>query len=415
MWGLVDLCSMSSAMVRRLPSRVQGLEGDVAPDEARQALEGLRILDLSGGIAGPLGVQMLAEHGADVLKIEPPSGRSDRSTPASRTYNRSRRNVTIDLDCDEGAALFSELCASADVVVEAFSTATRARFGLGAETLGAAHPHLVICSIPAWPTGSRFQDLPGWEALVHARSGQQFENTAFRPGPVFLGSAVASYGAAMLVPTAIMSALLARDRTGTGQHVEVSLFQGVLSLTTQIWNWTDEGQFFLAKTVPPGVHQESIFECRDGQWIHAATMNGLTPSRSEASVLGIEEIDPMTLYSLEPAERATYQATKRAAFLQWDRDELVAAYRQANLGAEPIVPPHERFDHPQLAATGSLVEVVDPEIGPTTQMGPYVFLSATPGSVKGPQPSLGAHTDEVLAELGRSLDQIAALREKGVV
>ena len=387
----------------------------MAPDESGQALAGLRILDLSGGIAGPLGVQMLAEHGADVLKIEPPGGRSDRSSPASRTYNRSRRNVTVELETDEGREIFSELCATADVVVESFSTATRARFGLGAEALGAAHPHLVICSIPAWPTGSRFEELPGWEALIHARSGQQLENTGFRPGPVFLGSAVASYGAAMLVPTAIMSALLARDRTGAGQRVEVSLFQGVLSLTTQIWNLTDEGQFFLAKTVPPSVHQESIFECRDGRWIHAATMNGLSPLRSEASVLGIEEIDPATLYAMDPAERAEYQASKRAAFLRWDRDELVAAYRQANLGAEPIVAPHERFEHPQLRATGSVVEVVDPEVGRTTQMGPYVFLSATPGSVKDPQPLLGAHTDEVLAELGRSPEQIAALRERGVV
>ena len=128
-----------------------------------------------------------------------------------------------------------------------------------------------------------------------------------------------------------------------------------------------------------------------------------------------EEIDPATLYAMDPAERAEYQASKRAAFLRWDRDELVAAYRQANLGAEPIVAPHERFEHPQLKATGSVVEVVDPEIGRTTQMGPYVFLSATPGSVKGPQPLLGAHTDEVLAELGRSPEQIAALRERGVV
>ena len=228
----------------------------MTPVPTPEALAGLRILDLSGGIAGPLGVLMLAEHGADVIKIEPPRGRSDRRSPSSRTHNRSRRNLTLDLDSEEGRAVFSELCAGADVVVEAFSPTTRQRFGLDAETLGVAHPHLVICSIPAWPTGSRFENLPGWEALVHARSGQQFENTAFRPGPMFLGSPVASYGASMLVPTAIMSALLARDKSGTGQRVEVSLFQGVLSLTTQIWNWTDQGQFFLAKSVPPGVHQE---------------------------------------------------------------------------------------------------------------------------------------------------------------
>ena len=232
---------------------------------------------------------------------------------------------------------------------------------------------------------------------------------------MFLGSPVASYGASMLVPTAIMSALLARDKSGTGQRVEVSLFQGVLSLTTQIWNWTDQGQFFLAKSVPPGVHQESVFECKDGKWIHAATMNGLTPTRSEASILGIAEVDMATLYSMGTEERAAYQATKRAAFLNFDRDELVAAYHAANLGAEPVVAPHERFSHPQLQASGSVIEVIDPEIGSTTQIGPYVFLEATPGSVKGPQPMLGQHTDEILAELGTSPERIAALRAKGVL
>jgi len=387
----------------------------MTPAPTSQALDGLRILDLSGGIAGPLGVLMLAEHGADVIKIEPPRGRSDRQSPRSRTHNRSRRNLTLDLESEEGQAVFSELCAGADVVVEAFSPVTRKRFGLESETLGQTHPHLVICSIPAWPSGSRFENLPGWEALVHARSGQQFENTAFRSGPMFLGSPVASYGASMLVPTAIMSALLARDKSGTGQRVEVSLFQGVLSLTTQIWNWTDQGQFFLAKSVPPGVHQESVFECKDGKWIHAATMNGLTPTRSEASILGIAEVDMATLYSMGTEERAAYRATKRAAFLNFDRDELVAAYHAAKLGAEPVVAPHERFSHPQLQASGSVVEVIDPEIGSTTQIGPYVFLEATPGSVKGPQPMLGQHTDEILAELGTSPERIAALRAKGVL
>jgi len=379
------------------------------------ALKGLRILDLSGGIAGPLGVLMLAEHGADVIKIEPPQGRSDRRTPASRVHNRSRRSMTLDLETPEGQELLHELCATADVLVEAYAPATRRRLGVDAASLAPKHPHLVICSLPAWPTGSRFEDNLGYEALVHARSGQQLENTAFRAGPVFLGSPVASYGAAMLVPPAILSALLAQDRTGEGQLVEVSLFQGVLSLTTQIWNWTDKGQFFLAKTVPPGVHQESIFECRNNEWIHAATMNGITPTRSEAEVLGIEHVEPAVLYQMDATQRAAHFEVKREAFLKFDRDELVELYHEAGLGAEAIVAPHERFAHPQLQATGTVVEVVDPEIGPTTQLGPIVFLEATPGAVTGPQPLLGAHRDELLAELGRKPEQIEDLKSRGVI
>jgi crotonobetainyl-CoA:carnitine CoA-transferase CaiB-like acyl-CoA transferase len=380
-----------------------------------QVLDGIRILDLSGGIAGPLGVLQLAEHGADVIKVEPPGGRADRGSPASRVYNRSRRSVTLDLKDPDGVRLFREICGTADVLVEAFAHGTMARLGLDYASLRDDFPRLAYCSVPAWPSGSRYEQRPGYEALVHARTGQHWENPSFRPGPVFLHSPVASLGATMLVPVGIMSALVARERTGRGQHVEVSLLQGVLSLTTQNWNWTDQGQFLLPKGYP-GVHQTSVYECAGGQWIHAATMSGVQPTRSEASILGLDEdISFAELYSMTPEERAGYEAKRRAAFLARDRDELVAEFRAAGHNAEPIVAPHERFDHPQLRATGSVVEVLDPEAGPMTQVGVAPFLDATPGQVKGPQPAAGAHTDEVLAALGHDEAEIASLRAKGVI
>jgi crotonobetainyl-CoA:carnitine CoA-transferase CaiB-like acyl-CoA transferase len=380
-----------------------------------QALDGVRIVDLSGGIAGPLGVLQLAEHGADVIKVEPPGGRADRGSPASRAYNRSRRSVTLDLKQTRGVELFRELCATADVLVEAFAPRTMAGLGLDYESLCDELPRLVYCSVPAWPSGTRFENLPGWEALVHARAGQQFEITSFRPGPVFLHSPVASFGAMFLVPIGIMSALVARDRTGRGQHVEVSLFQGVMSLTTQIWNWSDKGQFLLAKTQPPGIHQGSIYECANGEWIHAATMSGVPETRSEASILGVEERSMAEVWSMPPEEREEYEVQRRAAFNRWDRDKLVAELHAAGLGAEAIVPPHERFDHPQLRQTGSVVQVDDPEIGPLTQFGVPVFLNRTPGAVKGPQPMAGAHTDEVLRSLGHDDRELTALRDQGVI
>jgi crotonobetainyl-CoA:carnitine CoA-transferase CaiB-like acyl-CoA transferase len=380
-----------------------------------QVLDGIRILDLSGGIAGPLGVLQLAEHGADVIKVEPPGGRADRGSPASRAYNRSRRSVTLDLKDPDGVRLFREMCGTADVLVEAFAHGTMARLGLDYASLRDDFPRLVYCSVPAWPSGSRYERRSGYEALVHARTGQHWENPSVRPGPVFLHSPVASLGATMLVPVGIMSALVARERTGRGQHVEVSLLQGVLSLTTQNWNWTDQGQFLLPKGYP-GVHQTSVYECAGGEWIHAATMSGVQPTRSEASILGLDEdISFAELYSMAPEERAGYEAKRRAAFLARDRDELVAEFRAAGHNAEPIVAPHERFDHPQLRATGSVVEVVDPEAGPMTQVGVAPFLDATPAEVKGPQPAAGAHTDEVLAALGHDEAEIASLRAKGVI
>lgn len=380
-----------------------------------QALEGLRILDLTGGIAGPLGVLQLAEHGADVVKVEPPGGRVDRGAPASRVYNRSRRSITLNLAHPRGRSIFRELCSTADVLVESFAPGTMARFGLDYEALAGELPRLVYCSVPAWPSGSRFEREPGYEALVHARSGQQWENTAFRRGPMFLRSPVASLGAMFLVPIGIMSALLSREGSGRGQRVEVSLLQGVLSLTTQNWNWTDRGQFSLPKSHPPGIHQASIYECAGGEWIHAATTSGVEPRRSEASILGLDEIPPLQILSMEPAERARYDQHKRDAYRRQDRAGLVEAFHEAGLGAEAIVAPHEKFAHPQLRATGSVVEVLDPGAGPTTQLGPTLFLAATPGAVKGPQPAAGAHNEEVFGSLGHGPSEVAAWREEGIV
>jgi crotonobetainyl-CoA:carnitine CoA-transferase CaiB-like acyl-CoA transferase len=381
-----------------------------------QALDGVRILDLSGGIAGPLGVLQLAEHGADVIKVEPPGGSPGRKLPSSRVYNRSRRAVTLDLKHPDGVQLLRELCATADVLVEAFAPGTMTRLGLDYEALQDGFPRLVYCSIPAWPSGTRYEDLPGYEALVHARSGQQWEITGFRSGPMFLHSPVASFGATFLVPIGIMSALVAREQTGQGQHVEVSLMQGAMSLTTQIWNWTDKGQFLLPKTQPPGVHQLSIYECANGEWIHASTMSGVPPKRSEASILGLDDdVTQNDLLTMGAEERQAYEARRRAAFKRRNRAELIQEFHEAGLGAEAVVAPHERFDHPQLQATGSVVEVVDPEVGPTTQVGVTIFLDGTPGAVQGPQPAAGADTADVLRSLGHGNDELAVLRAKGVI
>ncbi len=121
-------------------------------------------------------------------------------------------------------------------------------------------------------------------------------------------------------------------------------------------------------------------------------------------------------FALPPDEREAYAASRVEAFKRWDRQELLEALHDAGLGGEAIVAPHERFDHPQLLATaGGVVEVDDPEHGPTTQIGPIFFLDRTPGAVQGPQPRVGAHTDEVLRSLGHDDDRIAALRAKGVI
>ena len=264
-----------------------------------QALDGVRILDLTGGIAGPLGVLQLAEHGADVIKIEPPGGsaaatraRLDRAQPQPPVGHARPAPST------RAREVFRELCATADVVVEAFAPGTMAEWGLDFESLHEEFPRLVYCSVPAWPSGSRFEDVPGYEALVHARTGQQWENTSFRPGPVFLHNPVASMGAMLLVPSGIMAALVARDRTGRGPAR-----RGVAAAGRPVAHDAelelDRPRQLPARQDVAGRHPPGVdLRVRGREWIHAPMRSGVEPTRTEADVLGLEDVSMAELFSM---------------------------------------------------------------------------------------------------------------------
>jgi crotonobetainyl-CoA:carnitine CoA-transferase CaiB-like acyl-CoA transferase len=366
------------------------------------ALDGLRVLDLSWGIAGPLGVLLIAEMGADVVKVEPPGGDPFRAHPGSPVWHRSRRSIELDLDTDRGRRDLLGLVDSADVLVEAFSPGTMDGWGLGFEILAERNPALVVCSIPAYPPGHRAASRSGHDSLVQARSGQQSEQPGWRPGPVHLHFQAPSMGACFLAASGILAALVDRERTGRGQHVQTSLYQGVLAFTTQIWQELEHEpvgiRAMMQKSYPPGVHQATIFECAGGEWVHAATMSGGRPTRTLEEIIGLDPVDPAALYA-DPVARSAHQSAIRAVVLRWSRDELVRKLHDAGLGAEPIVPMDGFFDHPQTSDNHMAVEVDDPSLGITTQVGVPIVMSRTPGAVTGPRPEVGQHTAEVLAEV----------------
>ena len=158
----------------------------------------------------------------------------------------------------------------------------------------------------------------------------------------------------------------------------------------------------LAKTNPPGVHQTSLYECADG-WVHAATMNGLTAKSTLQEVAGLEAPDPAAIWSATPQQRREADERIRRALKERRRDEIVAKMNESNLGAEAVIPMREAYAHPQLVANGMVVQVDDPDLGPTTQIGVPVSLSRTPGGITGPRPLPGQHDDEVLSEGGNGL------------
>jgi crotonobetainyl-CoA:carnitine CoA-transferase CaiB-like acyl-CoA transferase len=386
------------------------------------ALDGIRVLDLSWGIAGSLGILYLAEQGADVIKVEPPGGDPFRGYDGYAVWNRSRRSVTIDLKNPAGAEAFRKLAADADVLMETFRPGVMTRLGLGFDELHALNPRLIYGSCPAYPEGHRLADKPGYDALVQAASGQQWEQPGWRLGPIFLHMPMPSMGAMFLVPTGILAALIARETTGRGQHVRTSLLQGAFLYTTQIWTWATKapGDFWttMSKSYPAGSHQQMIFEVSDG-WVHPSMMSGLTPTKSQDELLGVDaNVDIATFGTLPPEQRDAITEMRTKAYQSAKRDELVASFQEHNHAIEPIVPMGDQLGgsgapHPQLAANGMVADIDDPDFGRTTQVGLPIHMLGTPGAIKGPRPRPGQHNEEIFGELGYSASDIAAFTTAG--
>lgn len=382
------------------------------------ALDGIRILDLSWGIAGPLGVMLLAEQGADVIKVEPPGGDPFRAYSGYAVWNRSRRSVTIDLKSAAGREAFARLVDDADVLVETYRPGVTDRLGIGYDAMHARNPRLVYCSCPGYPEGHHLADRPGYDALVQASSGQQWEQPGWRMGPIFLHMPMPSMGSAFLVPSGILAALIAREDTGRGQHVRTSLFQGALLYTTQIWQQVERAPAafhdLMGKSYPPGIHQQMLFECADG-WVHTSVMSGLTPTESQDHLLGLADApEPYEFMSLPPEEREAFTVRRREAYRQHRRDELVENFQSHHHAIESVITAEEALGaggrpHPQLVANGMVATVDDPELGRTTQIGVPINLLGTPGGIQGPQPLPGEHNVEILGVLGYSDAEIATI------
>ena len=300
-----------------------------------------------------------------------------------------------------------ELVATADVLVESFAPNYMAARGLDYETLSAAFPALVYCSLTGYPRTTAAASRPAIDLLVQARSGQQYEQPGFRDGPIFLHAPLPSIAASYLTVEAVLAGLYAREITGLGQWVETSLYQGVLAFTTQLWQ---DAEIKPAPWVEIDRDpQPSIYECADGLWVHSMHMAG-GRGKDRSVMWRILGIDPP---AAEPdiAQRAAHGELVRQAMKRIERQDLLEQFWANEIPIAPVRHAHEALDDEQVINNGMSVEVADPVHGVIKQAGISFRLHGAPTpSVQGPQPTIGQHTDEVLGSLGSAEPRARAVR-----
>ncbi|BDG61613.1 CaiB/BaiF CoA transferase family protein [Caldinitratiruptor microaerophilus] len=400
-------------------------------------LTGLRVLDLSRVLAGPYCTMLLADAGADVIKVEPPAGDDTRAWgppylpgcepregyPGDSAYfascNRNKRGIAVDLRTPEGQEIVRRLAARADVVVENFKLGTMERWGLGYEdVLRPLNPRLVYASISGFGRDGPDAELPGYDFVVQAAAGLMSITGEPDGEPMKVGVAVSDLTTGMLCAFAILAALWRRQLTGQGQRVDLSL------LETQVGWLANVAQNYLVTGKPPRRYGNAHANIVPYQVLHAQDRPFVVAVGNDRQF----ERFVMLLGRPELASDPRF-ATNAARVLH--RDELVAlldevlrtrpagywlaGMREMGIPGGPVRTIPEVFDDPQVRHREMLVEVDHPAAGALKLVGIPFKFGDTPGRVRRPPPRLGEHTLEVLAEVGYTPAEVTALVAAGVV
>jgi crotonobetainyl-CoA:carnitine CoA-transferase CaiB-like acyl-CoA transferase len=378
--------------------------------------EALRVIDLSSGQVGGLATMVLADFGADVIKVEPPGGDPRRDEPAAPMWLRGKRSVELDLETPEDRERLHGLVRGADVVLASFVPGDAEAAGADYATLAALNPGLVYCSVTGWGPSGPYARYPADERLVAAKSGrmQTFAGVVRREGPAFEAVRVGTHAATQSALAGILGALLARERLGSGQLVETSLLHGMLPydfrtlLSAQLTPRYPEllGDDPYARFGPdtqPMLGYQPVM-AQDGRWIQFANLlehlvhSSLVAMDLASDVLG----DPR--YSGAP-NALTDEAREEVRNMILERvrerpaEEWMERFREnGNVAAEIVGTAQDALRHADMEANHEVVDVEHPRLGTVRQLGLLARLTETPGEVGAPGPEPGAHTAEVLAE-----------------
>lgn len=391
-------------------------------------LDGIRVIDLSRVVSGPLCTMNLADMGADVVKIEEP-GRGDESrafgppflggeSPYYLSVNRNKRSCTVNLKRDAGKAILWRLLDTADVVVQNFRPGAMARLGLDYDAVAARHPRLIYCSISGFGDSGPDAVRPGYDLVVQGESGLMDLTGEADGPPTRIGTSIADLTAGVMAAQGITLALYARQTTGRGQHVKIAMLDAVASLLTY-----NAGNYFATGESPTrrGNDHSSVvpyqtLRAKDG-WMNLAVANdSLWVRYCDAIERPDLRDDPR--FATAP-ERVNHRdtlvpiivaLTAARTVQQWV--DLLGA---AGVPCGRIRNVAEVCTNPQLTERGKVVDRPHPTAGVVSMIGLPIELSDTPGRIQTAPPLLGEHTDDVLRDAGYTDDEIHTFREDGAI
>ncbi len=387
---------------------------------ASPPLKGVRVIELARILAGPWAGQVLADLGADVIKVESPEGDDTRkwgppfvtghdgenlSAAYYHACNRGKRSIVIDFSTPQGAETVRRLAATADILIENFKLGGLKKYGLDYESLKAVNPRLVYCSITGFGQDGPYAPRAGYDFIVQGMSGLMSITGPADGEPQKVGVAVTDIFTGLYSVIAIQAALRHAERTGEGQHVDMALFDAQISvLANQNLNYLVSGK---APTrmgnAHPNIAPYEVLPVRDGHFILAVGNDG--QFRKFCAAIGLEHLadDPaFATNAARVANRAGLREKIVEALAALTRDELLPKLEAAHVPASPINDIGQAFADPQAVARGMRLDLDDGHGNALPSVRSPMLMPATPLAYDRPSPRLGEHTDEILAELEKT-------------